>query len=180
MHIKRYKAFKKYNNMKCLLTIALITFFQSITFSQVDKRPTAPKDLGEMVFESFQDENYGVFLKYIFTEADCDTMAKNADAPDSLNVTVVKQMKGLTNHIRQTSNENFDMIISTGKQKGIKWKKVELTDVKFEIKNRNNIQSSDIFLLCKYKENVFQIKLNHCHKSDDWLMMGKVEIRFKE
>ena len=166
--------------MRHLLTIALITFFQATTFSQVDKRPTDPKELGEMVFESFQNENYELFLKYIFTEADCDTMANNADAPDSLKIKVVKQMKGLTNHIRQTSKENFEMIISTGKQKGLDWKKVKLTDVKFEIKNRDNIQSSDIFLLCKYKDTIFQIKLDNCHKSDAWLMMDKAEIRFKE
>ena len=166
--------------MRHLLTITLIAFFQLTTFSQVDKRPTDPKMLGEMVFKSLQDESYETFLKYIFTEADCDTMAKNANAPDSLKITVVKQMKGLTNHIRQTSKENFEMIISTGKQKGIMWKKAKLTDVKFEIKNRDNIQSADIFLLCEYKDKVFQIKLDNCHKSDAWLMMDNVEIRFKE
>lgn len=166
--------------MKHLLAIALITFYQSTAFSQADKRPTDPKELGEMVFKSFQDENYELFLKYIFSEADCNTMAKNADAPDSLKIEVVKQMKGLTNHIRQTSKENFEMIISSGKQKGLDWKKAKLTDVKFEIKNRDNIQSSDIFLLCKYKNEIFQIKLDNCHKSDAWLMMDKAEIRFKE
>lgn len=166
--------------MRNLLTFTFIALFQLTTFSQVDKRPTDPKMLGEMVFKSLQDENYETFLKYIFTEADCDTMAKNADAPDSLKISVVKQMKGLTNHIRKTSKENFEMIISTGKQKGIKWEKVELTDVKFEIKNRDNIQSADIFLLCKYKDKIFQIKLDNCHKSDAWLIMDKAEIKFKE
>jgi len=166
--------------MKHLMTILLITLFQATIFSQVDKFPTDPKMLGEIIFTSFQDENYEIFLKYIFTEADCDTMVKNAIAPDSLKATVVKQMKGLTKHIRQTSKENFDVIISIGKQKGIDWKKVELTDVKFEIKNRDNIQSADIFLLCMYKEKIFQIKLDNCHKSDAWLMMDKAEIRFKE
>ncbi len=166
--------------MRHLLTITFIALFQLTTFSQVDKRPTDPKMLGEMVFKSLQDENYETFLKYIFTEADCDTMAKNADAPDSLKISVVKQMKGLTNHIRQTSKENFEMIISTGKQKGLDWKKVKLTDVKFEIKSRDNIQSSDIFLLCQYKNIIFQIKLDNCHKGDAWLMMAKAEIRFKE
>lgn len=166
--------------MKHLLIIVLITFFQSAAFSQVDKRPTNPKELGEMVFKSLQDENYELFLKYIFTEADCDTMAKNADAPESLKITVVKQMKELTNHIRQTSKENFGLIISTGKQKEIVWQKTKLTDVKFEIKNHVNIQSADIFLLCEYNDNLFQIKLDNCHKSDAWLMMDNAEIRFNE
>jgi hypothetical protein len=166
--------------MRNLLTFTFIALFQLTTFSQVDKRPTDPKMLGEMVFKSLQDENYETFLKYIFTEADCDTMAKNADAPDSLKTSVVKQMKGLTNHIRQTSKENFEMIISTGKQKGLNWKKVKLTDVQFEIKNRDNIQSADIFLICNYKDKIFQIKLDNCHKSDAWLIMDKAEIRVEE
>ena len=105
--------------MKHLLTIALFTFFQLTTFSQVNIRPSDPKQLGEMVFKSFQDENYELFLKYIFTEADCDIMAKNADAPDSLKITAVEQMKNRTNYIRQTSKENFELIISIGKQNGV-------------------------------------------------------------
>lgn len=165
--------------MKLLLTIALITFFQMTSFSQVDKRPTDPKELGEMVFKSFQDENYEMFLKYIFTESDCDTMAKNADAPDSLKITAVEQMKRITNYIRQTSKENFEMIISTGKQNGLDWRKTKLTDVLFEIKSNDNIQHSDIFLFCEYKDKIFLIKLDDCHKSDSWLMLGNTEIQFK-
>ena len=166
--------------MKYLLTITIITLLQSITFSQIDKWPTDPSELGKMVFKSIQDEDYALFLKYIFSEADCETIAKNADVPDSLKITVLEQVKGISNHIRQTSKENFEMIILTGEQKGIKWKKVKLTDVKFEIKNKDNIQSSDIFLFCKYKDKVFQIKLDNCHKSDAWLMLDNIEMSFKE
>lgn len=151
-----------------------------VTFSLEVKRPADPKNLGEVVFKSFQNESYETFLKYIFTEADCDTMVKNADAPDSLKITVVKQMKGLTNYIRHNSKENFEMIISAGKQKGIVWKKAKLTDVTYDIESSDDIQSTDISLLCRYKSNVFQIKLDNCHKSDSWLMMDKAEIRFDE
>ena len=166
--------------MKHLLTVIFIALFHVTTFAQLDKRPADPKSLGEVVFKSLQNESYESFLTYIFTEVDCDTMAINANAPDSLKIIVVKQMKGLTTHIRQTSKENFDMIISTGKQNGIVWEMARLTDVKFEIKNRDNIQSADIFLLCEYKDILFHIKLDNCHKSNAWLMMDNAEIRFKE
>lgn len=165
--------------MKHLLIIALVAFSQLTTFSQINIRPTDPKQLGEIVFKSFQDANYELFLKYIFTEADCDTMAKNADAPDSLKITAVEQMKNRTNYIRQTSKENFELIISIGKQNGVDWKETKLSNVFFEIKSNDNIQQSDIFLLCEYKDKIFLIKLDDCHKSDSWLMMGNAEIKFK-
>jgi hypothetical protein len=106
-------------------------------------------------------------------------MAKNADAPDSLKITAVEQMKYRTNYIRQTSKENFELIISIGKQNGVDWKETKLSNVFFEIKSNDNIQQSDIFLLCEYKDKIFLIKLDDCHKSDSWLMMGNAEIKFK-
>lgn len=166
--------------MKYLVTITLITFLLSTSFSQIDKRPTDPTLLGKMVFKSFHNEDYELFLKYIFTEADGETMVKNALASDSAKITIIEQVNGISSHIRQTSKENFEMIILAGNQKGIKWQKVKLLEVKFQIKNKNNIQSTDIFLLCKYKEIKFQIKLDNCHKSDAWLMLDNPEINFNE
>ena len=121
-----------------------------------------------------------MFLKYIFTAADGETMVKNALASDSAKITIIEQVNGISSHIKQTSKENFEMIIIAGNHKGIKWQKVKLLDVKFQIKNKNNIQSTDIFLLCKYKEIKFQIKLDNCHKSDAWLMLDNPEINFNE
>ena len=164
--------------MRYFLTITLITLFLTSACSQIDRGPNDPKELGEMIFKSFQNENYQLFLKYIFTEADCDYMVKNSGTPDS--IAIAAQMKGVTNHILQTSEENFESIISTGKQNGVKWQEVKLTDVKFEIKERGKIQSADIFLFCTYKGKVFHIKLDNCHKSEAWLMMDKAEIRFEE
>ena len=166
--------------MRYLIVLILIVFFQQISFSQLNDRATNPKMLGELVFKSFQEENYETFLKYIFSEADCDRMSRNSNAPDNLKVAIAKQMKSLTNYIRQTSKENFENIISVGKDKKLEWKNVKLTDVKFDTKNQSNIQSSDIFLFCQHKEKIFLIKLDNCHKSDAWLMMDEAEIQFEE
>lgn len=166
--------------MKHLLTIILIAFSQSTSFSQVGKQPTDQKELGEMVFKSLQDENYETFLNCIFTEADCDTLAKKADANDSLKTDVNKRMKHLTNSMRNKSKANFETIIATGKQEGVDWKKARLKDVKFDFSDRSNIQSSDIFLLCEYKDKRFLIKLNDCLRSNAWLMIHSATIRFAD
>lgn len=173
-------SFVKYVNVKHLLSVACMLFFQTTSYSQTDLRPSDPKMLGELIFKSFQDENFSSYLEYIFTEADCDTMAKYADAPDSMKLVVVKHMKGRVNHIRNTARDNFEVILSTALQNGVKWNKVKLEDVKFEIKNRNNVQSADIFLFCRSGKKLFQIKLDNCHKSDAWLLMDYAEIRFYE
>jgi hypothetical protein len=91
--------------------LIFIGFFQQISFSQLNDRATNPKMLGELVFKSFQEENYETFLKYLFSEADCDRMSRNSNASDNLKVEIVKQMKSLTNYTRQTSKENFENII---------------------------------------------------------------------
>lgn len=172
--------FKK--NMRFFfLFIIFLTIGTSIKcIGQEIIRPLDPKSLGQNVFSSLQKNDLNQFLSLIFTESDCEIMANNADAPDSLKIEAVKQMKSLINKTRRDAKENFDNTINQVKQKGIKWSKVELLEIQFEVKNRQNIESSDIFLWCKFKKIEFIIKLDNCHKSDTWLMMDQVELIFKE
>lgn len=168
--------------MKRILTFTLLMTIglSTTSFAQENTKPSSPEKLGAKVFQSFQEESFDLFLSLIFTEADCEIMVKNADASDSLKTAVVKQMKGLAHMIRSGAKENFNFILKQGHEKGVQWSKVKLEDIKYAIKDRQNIKSSDIFLLCKYKAVDFAIKLDNCHKSDAWLMMDTVEIKFKE
>lgn len=167
---------KNFIALSIFLTIA--TSIKCI--GQENIRPLDPEALARNVFTSLQEDDLEQFLSLIFTEEDCEIMANNLDAPDSLKTKVVKQMKGLTNMIRNGAKVNFNNTINQVKQKGIKWPKVELVDIKYEIKNRHNVESSDILLWCKFKKMKFTIKLDNCHKSDVWLMMDKIELRFQE
>jgi hypothetical protein len=164
--------------MRFLYSLILVLLFHSTFFAQEHQKAKDPKMLGEFVFKSIQEENFDAFLSYIFTDKDCKKMIKNGKASKENKKVATNQMIGLATDIRQGSKENFNKIISVGKQKGIKWKEVKLTDIKYEIRNRDNIKSTSIFLLCKFNDKTFQIKLNNCYKSDFWLMLNKADIFF--
>ena len=167
--------------MKAILTILFISVFHIIVNAQANnQRAQNPDELGTLVFKSFQNENYMAFENCIFTENDCEIMCNKANATDSVKAIVVKQMQGLTERIRRLSKENFQEIVEKGKQKGIDWPHSKLSKTFFEIRKDHNIESCDIVLLCECKDTIFGIKLDNCSKSDAWLMMGQVAIKFKK
>jgi hypothetical protein len=165
--------------MRTLFLLTIIAWATSFA-QNGNVRPATPKDLGEIVFKSLQEENYEMFHDCVFTESDCDIMAKNADAPDSLKVMVAKQMKTVVNRTRNASKANFDQLIAKGKENNIVWNKVGLNDIKFQIKKDSNIESADIYLLCTFEKTMFTVKLDNCHKSNAWLMMDKAQLTIKQ
>ncbi|MGN6646644.1 MAG: hypothetical protein ACTHJT_08940 [Cytophaga sp.] len=163
--------------------IHLIVWFIGIAYMQhvhaQSSRPANPNELGISVCKAFRFENFSAYDSLIFTNADCDIMIKNADAPQNAKDTVINQMYSITRSMRGKALENFQSVIKAGKDKGIKWNKIELVNVFFEIRNRKNIESCDVAVYCKEGGKVFVIMLNNCHKSDAWLMMGNTSIQFK-
>ncbi len=167
--------------MRFLFPLILFIFFSVPGCTKAgENRPDNPKALGEEVFKSFQHKSYATFEKYLFTEADCEIMAKNIDAPEKLKPEIAQRMKAVVAVVRNHAKENFEQIIAAGEEQGVQWDKVELTAVEYELQTRDNIESTDIFLTCRYDTLIFAIKLDNCHKSEDWLMMDKAEIRFRE
>ncbi|MCB9246169.1 MAG: hypothetical protein H6606_07020 [Flavobacteriales bacterium] len=166
--------------MKHYFLLGLIVLFGTDAFSQRDIRPSDPGILGREVFEHIQNRDYEGYLRLIFSGSDCDTMVNNAHVPDSTKSYVAGIIKIHADHLRSTSKANFEKVIEDAAQRGVDWQEVELTDVKFEIRTRDAVQSADVFLFCKFREQVFQIKLDDCHRSDAWLMLGYLEIKFKE
>ena len=166
--------------LKFVILLFLTSGLLISVIGQNELRPKSPTELAKGVFESLKNNDFKSFLFLIFTEADCKIMANKGEASDSVKAIVVKQMNALTQHTRQNAKTNFNSILSQTNTKEVKWASVTLTDVKFEIKNRKGIESSDIFLFCRNGEINFIIKLDNCHKSDAWLMMDKIKVRFKE
>lgn len=166
--------------MKIFVTLILIILLQTTAFSQVDCfRPTSPIELGVLVFKSFQDQNFEKFRNCFFTEADCDTLVKYAGLSDSLKIRYTKYYKNRATYFQGVAKENFEKLIEEGERKGIVWNKIELLDVSYDgPKTENNIQSADIGIECIYGDIYFGFLIEDCHKSDSWLIIDKVEIRF--
>ena len=158
--------------------IVLVLLFQSTFFAQDYQKAKDPKMLGEFVFKSIQEERYGIFLGYIFTEEDVIKMMKRVTVSKSEKETATKQMQDIAKNIRNGSKNNFYNIISSGKQKGIVWKEVKLIEVSYSIREKENIQMADVFLICSFKNVSFNIKLDNCFKSQTWLMLDQIYLNF--
>lgn len=166
--------------MHSILIIIFSVIIGFKTFLNTDDGPSDPKVLGEAVFQTFQKNRFEDFEKLFFTEADCEKMIQHANSSDSTKKIVFERMKAVVNLKRSQAKENFQQTFEFAEKEKISLTTSVLNDVKFEIKSRNNIESSDIYLFCRSTNTSFIIKLDNCHKSDAWLMMGKVEIKLQE
>ena len=165
--------------MKNIFFLIILIGFSNLCFSQNEDRPSTPKELGELVFEALKENDFQAFQRLVFTESDCEIMIENAQFPDKVKNEIVQQMKGVTKMTRNKNKVVFNHAVHQVKDQCGSWTKVKLKDVKFEINNRNNVKSADVFILCKYKGKELGINLDNCHKSDAWLMMGDLEVIIK-
>lgn len=161
------------------IQVALLMMLCTGAMAQTEVEYTTPKELAEAVFETLQQENYYGFESMIFTAADCDTVGRYADAPDTVKQAVVAQMKQYVNEVRKSAKKNFNDVIKQCRSKGINWPGTTLTDVKYSIENRKNTQLCELTMVCMDGEKRFEIVLLRCQKAHGWLMADRIEALFE-
>jgi len=144
----------------------------------ITQRPQTPKQLGERVFFALQSNDSAAFIDLIFTKNDCDLMVQHADGSESLKKQVATSMYGIAETLRTHADSNFNEIRKTVKDAGIDWQTAQIYNVDYKIRTANNLESTRIIIICRHSGGTFGIKLSECRKSDAWLMLDQLEIRF--
>lgn len=171
---------KRFSFPVTLVCGALFIVFSNAVHAQKIYGKASPKELGEAVFETLQKNDFKSFLNLIATDADVDTIVKYATASDSAKYVVRNRMKYFVFGVNEHAKNNFNEVEEKANNFGVDWKKTVIKDIKYDIRNKKNVLSTDVLIHCEQEETTFTIKLNNCHKSTAWLMMDKVDIDFEE